>query len=109
MLEKLLTLPGFIYEADGAYYYLGKWICKECTNVDETDCVTMYQMCRAGDEEKEASFYFQKIRAYSDFALDIPYNPALIRENMEKLLAGLSENGQKNLEKQIQLVETDVQ
>ncbi len=109
MLEKLLTLPGFIYEADGAYYYLGKWICKECTNVDETDCVTMYQMCRAGDEEKEASFYFQKIRAYSDFALDIPYNPALIRENMEKLLAGLSENGQKNLEKQIHLVETDAQ
>ena len=95
MLEKLLTLPGFIYEADGAYYYLGKWICKECTNVDETDC--------------EASFYFQKIRAYSDFALDIPYNPALIRENMESLLAGLSENGQKNLEKQLQLVETDAQ
>ena len=69
----------------------------------------MYQMCRAGGEEKDASFYFQKIRAYSDFALDIPYNPALIRENMEKLLAGLSENGQKNLEKQIQLVETDAQ
>ena len=61
MLEKLLTLPGFIYEADGAYYYLGKWICKECTNVDETDCVTMYQMCRAGGEEKDASFYLSLI------------------------------------------------
>lgn len=107
MLEKLLTLPGFIYETDGTYYYLGKWICKECTNVDETDCVTMYQMCRTSGEAKEASFYFQKIRAYSDFALEIPYNPALIRENMEKLLAGLSENGQKNLEKQIQQVESD--
>lgn len=108
MLEKLLSLPGFIYEADESYYYLGKWICKECTNVDETDCVTMYQMCRSSGEMKEASFYFQKIRAYSDFALEIPYNPALIRENMEKLLASLSENGQKNLEKQIQQVESDV-
>ena len=60
MLEKLLTLPGFIYEADGAYYYLGKWICKECTNVDETDCVTMYQMCRAGGEERKHPSIFRK-------------------------------------------------
>ena len=40
MLETLLTLPGFIYQADGKYYFLGKWICKECTDVDATDCVT---------------------------------------------------------------------
>ena len=36
MLETLLTLPGFIYQADGKYYFLGKWICSECTDVDAT-------------------------------------------------------------------------
>ena len=31
MLERLLKQPGFIYEINGSYYFLGKWICKECT------------------------------------------------------------------------------
>ena len=53
MLETLLTLPGFIYQAGGNYYFLGKWICRECTDVDATDSVAMYQMCRDAKEEEK--------------------------------------------------------
>ena len=109
LLEKLLKTPGFIYQIKGNYYFLGKWICKECTNVDETDCVTMYQMCRAGGEEKEASFYFQKIRAYSDFALEVPYDPNKIRSDMALILDTLSEEEIKSLTQQVENVESDVQ
>ena len=52
MLEKLLSQPGFIYEIDGNYYFLGKWICKESLDVNANDFVFMYQMChRSGDEQ----------------------------------------------------------
>ena len=90
MVEKLLKLPGFLYDIGGRYYYLGKWICKECTDTEATDCVTMYHMCRNGHEEPDTNLYFQKIRAFSDFTLDIPYNPAQIAgfvEDMEKYSA----------------------
>lgn len=102
MLEQLLKQPGFIYEIEGKYYFLGKWICQECTDVNATDCVFMYNMSRRSKEEPETNMYFQKIRAYSDFALEIPYNPAKIREDLSSILAGLSETGSKSLEKQIQ-------
>ena len=32
--ERILKLPGFLYQIGNNYYYLGKWICKECTEVD---------------------------------------------------------------------------
>ena len=46
MLEQLLSLPGFLYHLDNKFYFLGKWICKECMDTDTTDCVYMYVMCR---------------------------------------------------------------
>lgn len=108
MLEQLLSLPGFIYDVDGKYYFLGKWICKECTDIDATDCVSMYAMCREAGEERETGFYFQKMRAYSDLALDIPYNPVLIRENMEALLGDLSEAASLKLASQITAFSEDL-
>ena len=63
MVEKLLKLPGFLYDIGGRYYYLGKWICKECTDTEATDCVTMYHMCRNGHEEPDTNLYFQKIHS----------------------------------------------
>lgn len=108
MLEKLLKQPGFIYEINGKYYYFGKWICKECTEVNESDCVVMYNMCRMGHEEPDTNMYFQKIRAHADFALEIPYNPVKIREDMTAILAGLSENAAKSLETQIEHFEEDL-
>lgn len=107
MLERLLKYPGFIYRIDGTFYYLGKWICKECTDTEASDCVPMYEMCRSEKEDAEAGMYFHKIRAYSDFALDIPYDPALIREHMTALVDGLSPDARKDLCGQIQCFEED--
>lgn len=107
MLERLLKAPGFIYEVNGKYYYLGKWICKECTNTEATDCVTMYQMCRKGKEEPETNMYFQKLRAFSDFALEIPFNPEKIKTDLTALINSLNEQEKEKLEKQIQCLEDD--
>ncbi len=108
MLERLLKLPGFIYQVNQDFYYLGKWICKECTDFNETDCVMMYEMSRSADEYQETALYFNKMRAYSDFALEIPYNAVKIRQSMAELIDGLSESAKARLEKQIQHVEEDL-
>ena len=108
MLETLLGLPGFIYQAGGTYYFLGKWICKECTDVDATDCVAMYQMCRDAKEEKEASLYFQKIRAFSDFALEVPYNPEKIKTDLTAIEENLSDTERESLKTQIDHFEEDM-
>lgn len=108
MVEQLLGLPGFLYELDGHFYYLGKWICKECTETNATDCVMMYQMCRSGHEEPETNMYFQKLRAFSDFALEIPYNPAKIKNDMTALICSLTDSGKESLQKQIQCLSEDV-
>lgn len=108
MLETLLQQAGFIYEIGGKYYFLGKWICKECTELDATDTVVMYNMCRAGNEEPETNFYFQKIRAFCDFALEIPYNPAKIKNDMAALLESLSERDKQNMEVQLKHFQEDI-
>lgn len=102
MLEKLLSQPGFIYEIDGNYYFFGKWICKESLDVNANDFVFMYQMCRRSGDEPDTNMYFQKIRACADFALEIPYNPAKIKADMESILSNMSERAKNSLEKQIQ-------
>lgn len=102
MLELLLKQPGFIYEINGQYYFLGKWICKESTDMNANDFVFMYQMCRRSQEEPDTAMYFHKIRACADFALEIPYNPVKIKNDMEAILSNLSETASKSLEKQIQ-------
>ena len=73
-----------------------------------TDCVTMYQMCRTGGEEPETRTYFQKIRAFSDFALEVPYNPAKIADDMNMILESLSEKETTGLLEQIAHLEEDV-
>lgn len=107
MLERLLKAPGFIYEINGKYYYLGKWICKECQETAATDCVTMYRMCRSGHEEPDTNMYFQKIRAFSDFALEVPLNLEKIKADIQALLDSLNESELEKLEKQVQCLEED--
>lgn len=108
MLEELLKQPGFIYEISGRYYFFGKWICKECTDIDASDCVVMYNMCRNGNEEPDTNFYFQKIRAYSDFALEIPYNPIKVKENMTAILDKLSKKEIDSMELQLKHFQEDL-
>ena len=92
--ERILKLPGFLYQIGNNYYYL--------------DCVTMYQMCRAGKEEPETNTYFQKLRAYSDFALEVPYNPSKIAADMKAILESLSDEQLHNLTEQIDHLEEDI-
>ena len=106
--DQLLKLPGFIYEIEGKYYFLGKWICKECADTQATDSVVMYQMCRAGKEEPDTNMYFQKIRAFSDFALEVPFNPAKLKEDMAAVTGGLSEASLNSLKAQVQSFEEDL-
>ena len=108
MLERLLKQPGFIYEINGSYYFLGKWICKESLDVNANDFVFMYQMCRRSKDDPETPLYFHKIRACADFALEIPYNPVKIKSDMEAILASLSETAKVSLERQIQAFEEDL-
>ena len=76
LLEEFKKNPGFVYRIGTDYYYIGKWICKPCTDEAVTDCHAMYEMCIQAKEQANTALYFQKLRAYSEFALDIPYNPA---------------------------------
>lgn len=107
MTERILKYPGFIYRISGKYYYLGKWICKECTDTQATDSVFMYHMSRSEGEDREAGLYFQKIRAFSDFALEVPYNPAQIKESLSSLVSALSGTEAQALEQQLHFFEED--
>ena len=108
MLERLLKQPGFIYEINGKHYFLGKWICKESLDVNANDFVFMYQMCRRSKDDPETPLYFHKIRACADFALEVPYNPVKIKNDMEAILANLSETAKASLERQINNFEEDL-
>ena len=105
--ERILKYSGFIYEISGKHYYLGKWICKECSDTNATDCVFMYHMSRRQNEESQTRIYFQKIRAYSDFALEVPYNPAAIEQNLSALLESFSEKETEDLSRQVSFFEED--
>ena len=108
LTERLLTLAGFIYEVSGKYYYMGKWICKPCTETEATDSAAMYQMCRQGGEEPETNMYFQKIRAFSDFALEVPYNPEKIKADLIAIEESRSDTELESLKTQIDHFEEDI-
>lgn len=105
--ERMLKYPGFLYELKGTHYFLGKWICKECTDENAADCVFMYRMSRQAKEEPETKMYFQKIRAYADFSLEVPYNPAKINADLNALLDGLSDAEMNALFRQMDGFEED--
>ena len=104
---QLLKSPGFLYQIGNTYYFLGKWICRECTEVDATDCVAMYNMCRSGQEEPDTAAYFNKLRAYSDFALEVPCNPAKTKADMTALIDSLPDASLQSLKTQFQHFEED--
>ena len=66
-------------------------------------------VCRSSNEKNETAMYFQKMRAYSDFALEIPYNPTQIRSDMEALLDSLSESALSRLQAQYDAFAEDLE
>lgn len=101
LLEEFKKSPGFVYRIGTDYYYIGKWICKPCTDEAVTDCHAMYEMCIRAKETANAALYFQKLRAYSEFALDIPYNPAKILQDQTALVEALSDADIQSLTDQL--------
>lgn len=101
LLEEFKKNPGFVYRIGTDYYYIGKWICKPCTDEAVTDCHAMYEMCIQAKEQANAALFFQKLRAYSEFALDIPYNPAKILQYQTALVEALSDADIQSLTDQL--------
>lgn len=104
--QQLLKLPGFLYQVENQFYFLGKWICTPISEVEISDCLYMFEMDWESGNHPEARTYFLKIRAHCDFALEIPYNPKKIESSLDHLLSTCSPETIHSLEKQIQRFET---
>ena len=68
----------------------------------------MYHMCRNNHEEPDTNMYFQKLRAFSDFALEVPCNPAKTKEDLTALVNGLSAEDLTKLQEQVAFFEEDL-
>lgn len=100
LLDALKKSPGFVYQIGTQYYFLGKYICKPCTDTEITDTCSMYDICASAGEVQNAAFYFQKLRAYSDFALEPPFNSVKLQNDLSTLIEHLSDFQRQALEKQ---------
>ena len=108
--KKLLKTPGFIYQIKGNYYFLGKWICKECTDTDATDCVMMYQMLQGKDRKNQIPIcIFKKYGLTAILLWRFLMIRIKIRSDMALILDTLSEEEIKSLTQQVENVESDVQ
>ena len=105
------SYPGFVYKINSNYYFIGKMICEKCPDdqVDVTDCHYMYELAWDTENVPEIQLYFQKLRAYSDFALKPPYHAAAVQEAQNTLLDHLDMDAVKSLLKQISRVELCLQ
>lgn len=65
-------------------------------------------MCRNNHEEPDTNMYFQKLRAFSDFALEVPCNPAKTKEDLTALVNGLSAEDLTRLQEQVSFFEEDL-
>lgn len=100
LLEALKKSPGFVYKLGTQYYFLGRYICRLCESTEITDTHAMYDLCSSEDEVQNAAFYFQKLRAYSDFALEAPFNAAKYEKDLTELIEQLSDFQRQSLKQQ---------
>lgn len=101
LFRKLKNYPGFIYKLGMEYHFMGRWLCKPCTEQDATDSCEMYLIFDHKEPNQDAALYFGKLRAYSDFALEVPCNPAASEAGIKAVLEGLSESELKDLALQV--------
>lgn len=98
--QQLLNAQGFLYQVGPKYYFLGKWICSLSEEVSVSDCLYMFHLFWEEKNHDEARFYFLKLRACCDFALEIPYNPQKIESSLDHLLSQSSSEDLASLEQQ---------
>lgn len=96
------SLPGFLYRIGYDYYYLGKWICEKCDDTGATDSHFMYELALKEQNAADMGLYFQRLRAYSDFALIPPFNAARVHGSQDRLLGLLSDEQLQELQNQIE-------
>lgn len=99
-LNELKKSPGFVYQIGTRYYFLGRFICQPCTDMEITDTHAMYEVVSDAGETQSAAFYFNKLRAHSDFALEPPFNAAKLQKDYSDLENSLSDFELQKLEKQ---------
>lgn len=100
LLEQLKKSPGFVYRIGSQYYFLGRYICQPCESTEITDTHAMYELCSSEEEAQNAAFYFQKLRAYSDFALEVPFNVTKYEKDFAEVFEQLSDFQLHSLEEQ---------
>lgn len=100
-----ISRPGFLYRIGNKYYYLGKWICQECDNCEATDSQYMLELAYKEQNPADLNLYFQKLRAYSDFALVPPLNKEKIYRSQDLLLGSLTEAQSEDLQNQLHIFE----
>lgn len=100
ILAELKKSPGFVYQISSNYYFLGKFICKPCNDLEITDAHMMYEMCSSAGELQNAAYYYNKLRAYSDFALEPPFHASKHLADLTSLINSLSPFEKQSLEKQ---------
>ena len=103
--QDFISRPGFVYRIGNQCYYLGKWICRECTEQDATDSHYMYELAYKEQNPADLNLYFQKLRAYSDFALVPPLDKDGVRRSQDLLLGGLTDVQSEDLSRQIEVFE----
>lgn len=98
-----VSRPGFLYRIENHCYYLGKWICLECTDYEVTDCLYMFELAHREHNLQDLNLYFQKLRAYSDFALVPPLDKDGVYRSLDILLNGMTDTQIEDLKKQLQI------
>lgn len=102
LYKKLIKYPGFIYKIGFNYHFIGRWLCKECTELDATDCCEMFMMFSHREPNQDSAIYFNKVRAYSDFALEVPCDPVGSAAAVKDLIDSLSESELEKLANQVE-------
>ena len=97
--------PGFLYRIGSNYYYLGKWICQKCEDRDATDSHYMLELAYKECNPADLNLYFQKLRAYSDFALVPPLDKQKVYNSQDLLLDSLTEDQTADLQSQLRIFE----
>lgn len=98
-----VSRPGFVYRIGNQCYYLGKWICLECTDYEVTDCLYMFELAYREQNFQDLNLYFQKLRAYSDFALVPPLDKDGVYRSLDILTGGMTATQKEELENQLQI------
>lgn len=116
-IEDLYKKYPFIYRISGGYFYIGFGICKECNSKIAISYYEDYFKCIdnigekkildndnsiAEDEMDRLLYFFRKVKAYSDIAVD-ENERSSFRNKINQYIDEINEEDRKELEHQLKL------